>query len=98
MKFLTPTDVSKFDPEQQDALLAEMQQEALRILRAADPERMKNVSSERDRIVMGRSIEAAIQSSPAAATMFAQAAQARESLRETIEKRRAPARCSGYGM
>ena len=35
MKFSTPTDISKFDPEQQDALLAEMQAEALRDFQAA---------------------------------------------------------------
>jgi len=95
MKFSTPTDISKFDPEQQDALLAEIQAEALRILRGegmpdfwrGEVKPLPESASEGEKIIWQRQKGAAIDARPArdasfasGATMFASAAQARESL------------------
>ena len=108
MKFSTNTDVSKFDPEQQDALLAEIQAEALRILKGegmpecwlgnAQPPPDPATLDQMGKIKAQRRAAAIVANRPdrdasfaAGATMFARAAQARQSLRDAIETRRATA-------
>ncbi len=101
MKFSTATDISRFNPEQQDALLAEIQREALHILQGEgmpdcwlDKADRAAPRSEKDAIIQQRKAAAAIDARPArdasfaaAATMFSAVAQARASLKDQIDCR-----------